>query len=321
MIRILSIDGGGIRGIIPAMVLGELERLAGRPAASLFDLMAGTSTGGIIVCALAMPGRDGEPSIEAGELVRFYEEKGRKIFHRSLVRIVATLDGLVEERYSSKALENILHEFFGEVRLRQALTPLLVPAYEIERRSPFFFKSHRAVRNDAYDFLMWEVARATSAGPVYFEPARIFSGAVISYALVDGGVFANNPAMCALTEMISLWEGEAEALMVSLGTGQQNRPIPYDKARKWGLRGWALPLFDVMMDGVSDTVDYQLSQLLDPSRYFRFQTELTIADDDMDDVSPLNIQHLKRQAEKLIAREHARLEELARLLVESGPSE
>lgn len=312
--RILSIDGGGVRGIIPAVVLSEIERITGRSIADLFDLMAGTSTGGILACALAIPGPEGQSKYTAEEMIRFYEEKGPEIFERSFWHTLVSLGGWMEEKYSTHHMERELMHFYGIAHFSDALTPLLVPAYEIEKRFPFFFKSHRAVTDSSYDYPMWQVARATSAAPSYFEPAKVTSLTGETYALIDGGTFANNPAMCALVEARTFFEARGEVLVVSLGTGKQDRPIPYETAAHWGKAGWAPRILDVMMDGVNDTVDYQLRQLLDGDHYFRFQTELTLADDDMDDASPLNLLQLKEQGERLVEKERERLETLCEIL-------
>jgi patatin-like phospholipase/acyl hydrolase len=313
--RILSIDGGGIRGMIPALVLAELEQRAGKPVAELFDLVAGTSTGGILACGLTIPGDGGRPRYAANQLIALYEQEGPNIFDRSLLRRVLTLDGIIDERYPSGPLEGILQRYFGNARLREALTRVLVTAYEIERRTPWFFRSERAQADAAYDFTMADVAHATSAAPTYFEPAKLAApGAPGDYfALVDGGVFAVNPGMCAWAEARAL-ELPQETVVLSLGTGSLIRRIPYDDAKDWGLIQWARPILDVVFDGSSDTVDYQLVQLLGEDHHFRLQTTLETASDDMDDASEENLRNLRLEGENLIARESATLDRVLSLL-------
>jgi hypothetical protein len=313
--RILSIDGGGIRGIIPALVLEEVERRAGKPVAELFDLIAGTSTGGILACGLTIPGDDGRPRYSAAELIGLYEEQGPHIFSRSLLKRVTSLEGIIDERYPHRPLDEILARYFGEARLRDALTRVLVTAYEIERRTPWFFRSERAKSDPSRDFPMADVARATSAAPTYFEPARIAApGAPTDYfALVDGGVFAVNPGMCAWAEARALQLPE-DTVVLSLGTGSLTRRIPYDDAKDWGLIEWARPVLDIVFDGSSDVVDYQLGQVLGQGRSFRLQTTLETASDDMDDASADNIRNLRLEGENLIARESAQLDAAIALL-------
>jgi len=314
--RILSIDGGGIRGMIPAIVLAELEKRAGKPVAELFDLVVGTSTGGILACGLTVPGSAGRPRYAANELIALYEQEGPNIFDRSLLKRITSLEGIIDERYPTHPLQSILGRYFGKARLREALTRVLVTAYEIERRTPWFFRSERAKADAGYDFPMAEVALATSAAPTYFEPAKLaVPGAPTDYfALIDGGVFAVNPGMCAWAEARALGLPD-DTVVLSLGTGSLIRRIPYDEAKDWGLIQWAQPILDVVFDGSSDTVDYQLGQVIGEKRRFRLQTTLETASDDMDDASEENLRNLRLEGENLIERESAQLDAVVQLLV------
>ncbi|HXA53554.1 MAG TPA: patatin-like phospholipase family protein [Solirubrobacteraceae bacterium] len=338
-VKILSIDGGGIRGIIPAVVLAEIERRTGRRACELFDLMAGTSTGGIIALGVAVPDpkEPGRPRWSAQDLVGMYEEEGPKIFHHSLLRTIDTVDGLFGERYDASGLEAALSQYMGEARLPQALTRLLITSYDIQHHEPFFFKSftpdphptatapREGVPRDTgvppqpADYPMRTVARATSAAPTYFEPADVTAvepppDGPPDYVLVDGGTFANNPAMCAYAEAARNHPG-AEQLIVSLGTGRLTESISYERAQKWGLIQWAHPLLDVMMDGASAAVDYQLDQLLGADRgHYRMQTVLAGVSDSLDDASPANIKGLRKLAEEFLTRNAARVEQVCERL-------
>jgi patatin-like phospholipase/acyl hydrolase len=314
-VRVLSIDGGGIRGVIPAAVLTEIERRTGRTVSELFDLVAGTSTGGIIALALTAPGEHGAPRWRASDLLELYRREGEHIFSRSVWQRITSAEGVLDEKYPADGLEAALSKYFGDARLRDALTPVLVTAYELERRKPFFFRSRRAAADPVYDFPMREAARATSAAPTYFEPPQLVNEADGErYALVDGGVFANNPSMCAYAEILSE-DRRADVLVVSLGTGQLNRPIHYADAKDWGLLGWARQIFNVVLDGVSDTTDYELEQLLGPERHARLQIELIGASDDLDDASPQNIANLETKARELIAANDAQIDQVCSALV------
>jgi uncharacterized protein len=310
-VRILSIDGGGIRGLIPAIVLAEIEARTGRRIAELFDLVAGTSTGGILACALTAPAR-GKPRYRAEELSALYETEGPRIFSRSLGRRIASADGLLDERYDDRGLHGALERYLGDARLRDALTPILVTAYDIEARAAFFFRSARAVGDPAEDYAMADVARATSAAPTYFEPVAVQpAGGGRAHPLIDGGVFATNPAMCAYADALrgDGARGEVE-LVVSLGTGSHTRPLALKEVRDWGELEWARPIIDVVFDGAADTVDFQLAQLLPDDGYVRLQTELRRASDDLDDASPKNLARLREEAEGLIAARDAEIDAL-----------
>lgn len=342
-VRILSIDGGGIRGIIPALMLAELERLTGRPTCRLFDLIAGTSTGGIIALALTVPGQagpDGEPlpRWSASDLADLYVSEGPNIFHRSLMRTVETVDGLVGEKYAPTGLENALQQYMGETLLPQALTDVLVTSYDIQKHEPFFFKSFQPQPRTAtdprdsaarlaptsqppMDYPMRAVARATSAAPTYFEPQHLPAPALPvgvsggdparDLVLVDGGTFANNPAMCAYAEAKRNHPAE-DVLIVSLGTGRLTESISFGQAQHWGLVEWARPLLGIIMDGSSTAIDYQLDELIGSDEgHFRFQTELVGVNDSLDDASASNIAGLRKLAEASIQTNASRLAQVA----------
>ena len=287
--RILAIDGGGIRGLIPAIVLTEVERRTGRRVWELFDLIAGTSTGGILACALCAP----DP-LPASEVVKLYEDEGPDIFSRSLFQRIRSADGLLDEKYDDAALDRALERFLAQKLLSETKPNIIVPSYDTNEPSPYFFKTTDAKESPDNDFPLSIVARATSAAPTYFEPVE--SG---QRALVDGGVFATNPAMCALAEALNTVSPK-DVVLVSLGTGERTHRRSFDEIKDWGVAHWARPILDVVFDGVSDAVNYQLKRVLPADRYWRFQTELTLASDHLDDATEANLAKLRGHAESLI---------------------
>jgi uncharacterized protein len=289
-VRVLAIDGGGIRGLIPALVLAELERRSGRRVFELFDLIAGTSTGGILACALCAP----DP-LPAEQVAAIYEEEGPTIFDRSVWQRIRSAEGLLDEKYDAGALDRALERFLEDKRLADTVPELIVPAYDMTEPGPFFFKTRNARERPADDFPLAVVARATAAAPTYFEPLPVGER-----ALVDGGVYAVNPAMSAFAEVLR-FQPSANVVLLSLGTGQRTRSRTFADVDDWGLVEWARPILDVVFDGISDAVDYQLRHVLDEGRYWRLQVELTRASDDLDDASPENLRELRGHAEELIA--------------------
>lgn len=300
MIKVLSIDGGGIRGIIPATVLAEIEKKTGKLSSELFDIIAGTSTGGILSLGLTVPGNNGKAKYKAKELIDLYRKNGRKIFDRSFWKGLSSVAGITDEKYDHKPLVKVLKTYLGQRLLKSAVQRTLISTYDIYGRTPIFFKSWR---KDYNNYEMWKVARATSAGPTYFEP-QLLTVTGKDRVLVDGGVFINNPAVSAYAEAIRLSaEGELpdeQILVVSMGTGELTRPITYDEAKDWGKLEWALPILSVVFDGVSDGADYQLKQILGEEFYYRFQTVLDNVNDDLDDASQGNIDNLIMKANKLV---------------------
>lgn len=301
------------------MLLTELEKLTGAKISDLFDLIAGSSTGGIIALTLTKPDEQGKPQYTAEDVVKLYEFKGERIFSRTFIHRIAALGNIAEKKYPSYGFDEVLEAYFGDTMLSQALTNVVVPSYEIERRHPFFFKSYyaRDKKKDGYDFPMKLVAKATSAAPTYFEPAKLdIPGKSDYYALVDGGIVANNPSMCALVEAIQLFPRKTfeDMFIVSLGTGRVSKRLPYDQARGWGLSSWAKPMLSSVYDGISQSVDHQAGILLGSEKYLRIQAKLQEENDEMDNSDKKNIRDLKITAENLIWENRKVLRDLADLL-------
>lgn len=312
--RVLSIDGGGIRGMIPAMVIAEIERRTTKPASELFDLIAGTSTGGILAMGLVTPDADGRPKYAASDGVALYEELGPRIFHRSKRDLVHSLGGVLHERYHADSLVGLLHERFGELRLTDALTDVLLASYEISRSETWLFRSRQAKEDPAYDFKMWEAVRATTAAPTFFEPFQVQDPTGREHIFVDGAVYANSPGLLAFGEVERHYFGK-DILVASLGAGGMTRTFEYDEVKEWGAAHWARPMFEIVLDGAAETCQRVMGELLGPERYFRFQQELTQASFSLDNVKPDNIRALKREGQRLIRERSESLDKLCELLV------
>ena len=329
--KILSIDGGGIRGIIPAIILAEIENRLGKPIAELFDLIAGTSTGGILALGLTKPYplNPAQPQYHAEDLIKMYRQKGERIFCEPLHEKFTKVDDLMKPKYSSQGRDEVLEQYLEDVKLEKCLKPVFLTSYDIELRMPVFFVSDRAsemisdnFRKIGTGFTMKHAAMATSAAPTFFEPYHFSTNQTKTgfYTLVDGGVFANNPTALAIMQSVvkSKKIGNKldtdEILVLSLGTGSLCHRYPYEEAKNWGLLSWAEPIVSILMDANSESVDSQLQQLLNAQKYFRFQVSLNNANDDMDDASPQNITNLEKLAHQLIAEKHYEIDRLCELL-------
>ena len=213
-VRILSIDGGGIRGMIPATFLQMLEDATGKRIAEMFDVIGGTSTGGIIALGLALPDKE---EILAGLFTKrrnsssCMKERASNL-PSSPLKYVRMLFG---PRYRAKPLEGILKEFFETTMLDEAVTNVVIPIYRLDMPGHMILTTYDS---DPSPFFMWEVARATSAAPTYFPPFRfpIPNGYgppdLKTLGAIDGGVFANNPAPYVLKETSRLGiSGQQEA--------------------------------------------------------------------------------------------------------------
>ncbi len=336
--RILSIDGGGIRGILPGQIIVALEKKLqdksknpNARVADYFDMMAGTSTGGILTCLYLCPDETNpiRPKFSALDAVDLYLKNGKNIFKDNIRQKLRSFGGLTDEKYSADIFENLLKQYFKETKLSQLLRPCLIPSYNIFGRTTHFFTQHDAKKDLGYDYLLRDVARATSAAPTYFEPARVYSLSGVSYPLVDGGVFANNPALCAYAEARAKF-GRSDSsknvtaldmFVVSIGTGSTKRAYDYDRAKGWGSLGWIQPILDIMMSGASDTIDFQLKQIFDSidnsKDYIRINPEIGEADPEMDDASASNLEALKEAGIAEAEKYNDKLETIADYLIKS----
>lgn len=237
--RILSIDGGGIKGVFPAAFLAEIEDRLGGSVADYFDLIVGTSTGGIIALGLGM-------GFTAREILSFYEQNGAEVFRGRRFQWVRTLFG---PRYDAEPLRRALVERFGERRLGESTKRLMIPSMSLATGKVYIYKTphHPRFERD-YTEPVVDVAIATASAPVYFPAHRSAAG----IPLVDGGMWANNPTGMAVVEAIGTLGWPAESLRV-LSLGCTTPPFSLGKGRleAFGLGKWALKLVDTFMAGQS----------------------------------------------------------------------
>ncbi len=196
---------GGIRGIITCIILRYIEeqlQYYDKPSAKLgdyFDLVAGSSTGGLIASIILCPDetRKAKYSIQKG--LELYAEKGGDIFQVSFWEKLVNPFGLLNERISQDSLQKNLNDFFGNLELKELIKPCLITSYDIENRRAKIFNSWKA-HLSTDNFYVKDICRATSAAPTYFCPVQIKSMYGQIFSLIDGGMFANNPALCAYAE-------------------------------------------------------------------------------------------------------------------------
>jgi len=316
---ILAVDGGGIRGIIPAMVLAELEHRAGIPISDMFDYIAGTSTGGILALGLAKP--DGtRPAYTARDVIGIYDRQGPSIFQdRGWFSW-----GLTRPKYPISQLQRPLKGTIGTYPLADTRTNVVVPVYDVRNRRPVVFQTSSAKHSSRMNLEAWKVATATSAAPTYFPPFDVEPGPPTSgvgpRSFVDGGIYANNPASialsCAVDDQTTRYERPdlGDFFVVSIGTGKSERPIDASKADGWGAFGWAKPAIKCAMDGSSDAAAGNVARMLTAGQRVRLQCQLSNASEDMDDASDANLTALKRDAERLITDRMSEIKSIANRL-------
>ncbi|XP_011038245.1 PREDICTED: patatin-like protein 2 isoform X1 [Populus euphratica] len=344
-ITVLSIDGGGIRGIIPGTILAflesELQKLDGPDArlADYFDVISGTSTGGLVTAMLAAPNKQNRPLFAAKDINDFYLENCPKIFPQdssskfaSAANLVKTLRG---PKYDGKFLHSIVKEKLGDTWLQQTLTNIVIPTFDIKHLQPTIFSSYKVKNNPSTDVLLSDICIGTSAAPTYL-PAHYFetkdpSGKVRDFNLIDGGVAANNPTLVAISEVSKAINREGpdsyhmnpmeygRFLVLSLGTGTAKSEEKYDaeEAAEWGVLGWltsdhSTPLVDVFTQASGDMVDFHISTvfqaLSSEENYLRIQDDtLTGTLSSVDVATKENLENLVKVGEELLKKPVSRV--------------
>jgi patatin-like phospholipase/acyl hydrolase len=270
--RILSFDGGGIRGVLSAVLLDQLlteypPLLVDRPGT--VTMFAGTSTGGILALGLAA-------GLSPAQIRDLYVLNGKLIFDSSWTRDLVELGGLTGSKYDNANLKQILQETFGGLKLADLKPRVLIPSYSLDNQAPDpsnrtwkpkFFHNFPGVDTDG-ESLVVDVALSTSAAPTYFPSHVIY---------VDGGVIANNPSMSAVAQALDTRNPPAEhaALneikLLSIGTGASLQYIDTKgEDLDWGDAQWIKPILNVMMDGSVGVADFECQQLLG-NRYCRLE--------------------------------------------------
>jgi patatin-like phospholipase/acyl hydrolase len=317
-VRILAVDGGGIRGIVPATVLVELQRRLPRPIVDYFDVVAGTSTGGLVASAVCAPDAAGGPRYTPQQILEFYQQDCRQIFQRSAWWAIKSLDGLRRPKYPASGIDAFLQARFGDVELQHVLKPLVMVSYDLTRRAPWVFSSVLAADEAARNFLLRDACRASTAAPTYFPAATVRSFAGEVRELVDGGVCANDPVLAAFAVAERLHPGRP-VLLVSLGTGKFANPIDAVAAKRWGVLGWSWRLIDLLSGGQSTMSEATMRRLLAVaaragSHYHRLQPDLPVSLERMDDTSRANVTGLERATRDYCMAQAAELDALAAAL-------
>lgn len=257
--RVLSIDGGGVKGVFAAAFLASCEETLGQPIGRYFDLIAGTSTGGIIALGLGL-------GYSAQEMLELYRALGPTVFSRPRGR----LRWCWLPRHDPSGLRRCLEEKFGDRTLGEASTRLLIPSFDLDSGRVHVFKTahHERLEKD-YARKAVDVALATTAAPTYFPCHRDGRG----LAFVDGGVWANNPVACAAVEAVGVLQWSTEGVNI-LSVSCTGEPHDFWQARRKPLRGrlfWASRAADLFCAGQSSGAAGMAQHLVGHDRVFRVE--------------------------------------------------
>jgi hypothetical protein len=299
-IRVLSIDGGGVRGMIPAVILEKLEHDLGKPVSEIFDLITGTSTGGVIALGLTAPNALGKPALSAAQMVDFALLGSSRIFSSSWTHWVGTLGGLIGPKYETEGLQSVLSEILGDTKLSKALIPTLITGYHVEGESGVEFFSEDARNYPDKDCLMREVALASAAAPTFFEAVDVLFPWGKMNAVVDGGLYKLSPALLGYIAAKKLYP-DREIEIYSLGTGTIAAEEGHEDLKGRGLLHWFRPFLRHLTNGGVNADESVLHKLLNEEgeeRCFRLNVQIDPNHSALDDSSSSNLLYLHGQGLK-----------------------
>ncbi len=316
-VKILSIDGGGIRGYIPALILENLAERLQALGKSIdfsdhFDIIAGTSSGSLTALGLTAPAVNRQnpdtytnrPQYTISDIVNMYEIRRNEIFPRKPLATIQTLRQVFHEKYDDTGFEKLLEDLFGNRTMADTLTNVLLSSYDLKSARPVMIRKSM-INETRENFYLKDVARGSSAAPTYFEPHTMTSlSGNTEYCLIDGAMAANNPALCAYVEARKLFPKARKFIICSFGTGYIPYQWDYKKAKKWGFLDWispqnGTPLYHIMAGAQEQCVDSQVSAIPEVE-YYRINPVLNMAKDDIDDARIENMKLLKATAQREI---------------------
>ena len=263
------------------------------------------------------------PKYTASDALNLYLTKGKTMFQTNPLHKLRTLGGLIGPKYKNKALVAELNSYFGSVKTAELLKPCLLTSYNMTTRDSLFFNSLSSLKSEDRNFNLADAVLASTAAPTFFPPSCIKSYNSCEDCLVDGGVFANNPSLCALIEALKLERTKNinDTMVLSIGNVYSAKSYDYNKVKHWGAINWAFPLLDVLMDASEQTVDYQLNKLYSTlgvsNQYLRVVANVNENVPSMDDTSQKAIDRLIEIGHELVKKKHRDLEHYARMLFDN----
>jgi patatin-like phospholipase/acyl hydrolase len=333
-VRILSIDGGGVKGIIPAVICEYLESEISKKVNrkvflhEYFDFIVGTSTGGILGALYTSPKYH-----SAQEVLELYKNCADKIFKKNIIRRISSFGGILRPRYSTKALEELANSLFGDIHLSQTLKPFMTTSYDLIRAKEIFFDSINAKKKPIKNFKLKDIVIATSSAPVYFNAKKLISLNNDIYNCIDGGIFANNPALIAYAEARNInfkknlyfnkpsFPEADYMILVSIGTGKKDGYKSYEHLKTKGGAKWIIPIIDILFSAQSNTDNFILKKIFDSSKnkwnYYRLNPRLYKSSLDLDNKSKENIQNLFSDAQEFIKSNKDKLDDIVLQLIEN----
>jgi patatin-like phospholipase/acyl hydrolase len=301
--RILTIDGGGLKGVVPLTILKKVEQLiAPKKIWEYFDFVAGTSTGGLITCAITLEDNEkANAKYSLDDIMDVYIKRGKEIFppKNDLQKILHDATDIWSPTFSDSGIAKVFSDVLGQATMNDCLKPIMISTYDLTNNLPLFFKSIESKKDISLNARLYDICRATSAGPTYL-PTYCFNypknpdTEKPNRNCIDGGVYVNNPGMAALAEFsknhAAYLPETAEdtdidyekVFVLSVGTGSYSESILASESQAKGELYWAKTISDIMMRGVNRTTDYEMTEMMETGNYLRLNIDIdTVAHSDM----------------------------------------
>ena len=275
---LLSLDGGGVRELATVTFLANLEKALGEPLYEKFDFFIGTSAGAITAMALSIAKMNGDSLLELWSEKTFERILDSSLWDSKL--------GLMQinPKYDGKGKEQVLNEYFGNLKLGDASGDLAIVSYDIEERKPLLLTSYGNSNISAID-----AGHASSAAPIYYPTARVGNR-----YLIDGGIVANNPVLHGYAEVKKLYP-DSNVKILSVGTGLNKRPLKGKASQKWGLIGWLMhDLFGLMLES---SLDHEIATEIIGKDYIRVNSPLGKVNRRLDDNNKKNLNNIRKMGE------------------------
>jgi uncharacterized protein len=328
--RLLSIDGGGTRGIISACIIDHLESITGKTTPELFDYCGSVSVSSITASMLLLPKSQGslQPKYKAADIINFFLNKSRIVFQKNWRQNIKTLWGLKGPKYSSEPLNELLNEIFGESKISELLRSLSILFFSLNSIESVVGCTCSAQKSPSDDFYCKDIIAASSAFPIYFAP-HVFSSVnkQKNYYGVEGGLAASNPSIVALAKVYSHEKNPCKRpdetidanniILVSLGTGLPTRTTN-NKIDNYGFLGWMKKgelINDLFRANSQQTAD-NASMIVTPNQYFRVQPIFSNQNMSLDNADPNHLEKLVEGTRAYIKDNVKKFETIAALLTQ-----
>ena len=258
MKRLLNIDGGGVRGYFPLLILDYIEKRTGKQILDLFDYYSGVSTSSIILSGLLT-------KYSVRELITTFKELSQIIFYRSYYYSISSGFGLIDSKYPDENINDILEKYLKDVKLCDAKKPLSILTYDLVNSKPIWWHSY----SSAFDYNLWEIVRGSTAAPTYFPPYKMDS-----YLLIDGGIVANNLTELIFTQALTHFGPTDTFFQLSIGTGYYDTKVQEVPS---GLLSWSGSMLNVLLNASTLYESSQLNtlqQIKNLKYYYRLDVKL-----------------------------------------------